>query len=544
MISTALQSLMPPRFFASDLTRPAPWFLDWLRGDNDTDSGAVVNAKTVLTYAPVWMGVNKICSNVAQLPFCVYERTDDRESEKRLDHPGSYALDYPNDWMDASVFREVLTGHAILQGNGRAYIERDGRNNPLDLIPLLPDRTVTVLVNDKKWHIVTNPATGEVNKLPDSDVLHICGFGFDGIQGYSLIEMAKNSFGLGLASEKHANRHFKNNAVPSLVLEAPAGVLVKEDEAKEFMRKWNEYHQGLSDSNKTALLRGGIKATPLGMTGQDAQWIEQRRFQRQEAALWLALEQILGDDSSVSYNSLEQKNMAYLTNCLLRWLVKWEQQCNRKLLTKQQQVTRSHYFKFTVQALMRATMKERYDCYQIGRQGEWLSANDVRFFEDLPPIEGGDEYKNPAINPNPPPGKDAKTPPEPPAKEPPDLETPDETGANDRVTQLIQSRIREVVKVESQRAIDAAAKPEAFIAWLERFYSDSGFLPRINAAVTDCGGDLTHTLAHVNESKRLLLDLSGRCGADGFAAAVQLETAKWGERADLLATILSERNAE
>lgn len=526
--------------FASTLSNPDSWLVRWLRGDDGdgSDSGVTVNAKTVLTYAPVWMGVNKIVGLVGQLPLCAYERTDERHNVKRPDHAGSYVLDYPNDLMDASVFRETITAHAILQGNGRAYIERDGRNNPLELIPLLPDRTKTILVNNKKWHVVTDPTTGEISKLPGADVLHICGFGFDGIQGYSLVEMAKNSIGLGLAAEKHTNRHFKNNAIPSLILEAPAGVLTKETEAKAFLKDWNDYHQGLTENSKAGLLRGGIKATQLGMSGRDSQWIEQRKFQRQEAALWLAIEQILGDDSSVSYNSLEQKNMAFLVNCLMRWNVKWEQQCNRKLLTVQQRESRSHYFKFTVAALMRATLKERYEVYASAVQNTILNPNECRALEDLPPYEGGDEYKNPAITPK---QEAPQTPPKQPTNVPPADPIPPELPAEDKAKPLIRSRIKEIVKVETQRAIDAAMKPNQFSAWLDRFYSDDGFVPRFDAVVRDCGGDSTHTLAHLAESKRVLLDLSGKCGADGFAAAVQLETGKWGERVELLTTILSER---
>lgn len=538
------------RMFGYDLVNPPRWFIDYVRGDDvyPADSGVTVNARTVLTYAPVWSGIQKICSIVSRHPPQVYERVTPRESQLRSEHPGSWAMRVPNDWMDSNVFLEILTAHAVLQGNGRAYIERDGRNNPLDLVPLLPDRTKTVVVNGKKWHTVTNPNTGETDKLPDADVLHICGFGYDGVQGYSLIEMAKNSFGLGLAAEKHANRHFNNNAVPSLVLEAPPGAFRNEQEAQEFLRKWNEYHQGLSQSNKTGLLREGIKASTLGMNGKDAEWIEQRKFQRQEAALWLCLEQILGDDSSVSYNSLEQKNLAFLVYCWERWLVKWEQQCNRKLLTGLQQRAGSHYFKFPVEKLLPVTMKERYECYQIGRAGEWLSANDVRFFENLPPIPDGDNYKNPAINPQ----KTGEQPPEKGSGKPtdangtaaPDGDSTAESGANAREKLLILSRIKELVKVETQRAIDAAAKPMQFAAWLDKFYSASGFVPRISAVILDCGGNEALAETYAGESAIILREIHGNHATNGFAAAVQKETDTWGERAARLASLLYERKTK
>jgi HK97 family phage portal protein len=442
--------------------------------------------------------------------------------------------------MDSMVWRETMQGHALMWGNGRSAIVRNGRNDPAEFILLLPDRTITLLVNGEKWHVVTHSETGEKTKIRDRDVLHIVGFSFDGIQGYSLIEKARNSLGLGLAAEKHTNRHFKSNAIPGLVLEAPPGLFKKEEDAKEFLRKWNEYHEGVDQSNKAALLREGMKVNTLGMNGRDAQWIEQRKFQRQEAALWLLLEQILGDDSSVSYNSLEMKNLAYLSVCLNRWLLKWEQQCNRKLLTKQQYESGKWYFKFVRNAILQMTTKERFEIYEKGRTIGMFSPNTCLALEDMPLRKDpeGDRFDNPNTTPG---GSGNDRPQSEPEPDDDDEDTEDESDINSRVTALIRSRVREIVHVEGQRAIDAASKPDKFLDWLSKFYSDDGFMPRLNAVVLECGGDVSHTLAYANESKQLLLDMSGKHGADAFATAVQFETSKWGERADRLAAILSQR---
>lgn len=521
--------------FATTLQSPARWFVEWIHGDaDDSDSGVAINGKTILMYAPVWSCVNKITGHVGLLPMHLHEQQDERTAVIANKHPAFRLMKTrPNAVMTAIVFRQTLQAHALLRGNGRAYIVRNMRNDPAELIPLLPDRTVTVLVNGEKWHVVTNPETGKKDKLPDRDVLHVPGLGYDGIQGYDLVEFAKNSLGLGMASEKQASRHYKNNAVPSLVLEAPPGVLRKEEEAKEFLRKWNEYHQGLSESNKVGLLREGIKAHTLTVTAKDSDTVAQRLFQRQEAALWFQIEQILGDDSSVSYNSLEEKNKAYLTNCLLPWLTKWEQECDEKLLTGLQKRQASHFFKFQTAALLRGTTKERYDVYQIGIGAGILSPNEVRQLEDLPPREGGDEYGNPYTTPGTPPGNEPATDGEP--------TEPDDDTAATASQRLIASRLREIVKVETHRLMDAAANQKNFCDWLGRFYSDDGFSPRFAAVVLECGGSVGAAIAYLNDSKSKMLDLAGRCSPEGFAAAVQWEVKDWGERADMLAMILSER---
>lgn len=524
--------------WASTLQAPARWLVEWLRSDEETnDSGVAVNGKTILQYAPLWHLVSKIAGAIGQMPCncMMYEDEAGKIKKPALRHPSQKLVKYrANSYISADVFRETLQAHALIWGNGRAAILRNDRNDPAELIILLPDRTKTVLVNGEKWHIVTVKETGEDIRIHDRDVLHIAGLGFDGIQGYSLIEMARNSIGLGLASEKHANRHFKNNAVPGIILEAPAGVFKKETEAKQFLQDFNKMHQGVDNSNRALLLREGIKANALSMNGRDAQWIEQRTFQRQEAALWMVCEQILGDDSSVSYNSLEQKNLSFLTHCLNRWLTRWELELREKLLTGLQKRTDSHYFKFNRNALLQMSASDRANFYDKMVAIRAMNPNEVREKEDLPPYEGGDEFENPYTSTKAQP--EPKSDPEPNPVEPP----PDDTTA--RIKQLITSRLSPLVNAERRVVEQAAVKERNFCKWLDDYYGGGGLLPQIQKAVLECGGDLSDAEAYIAESKSRLLTVAGNATTETLAACVSEELAGWGQRVVALADELSKTN--
>ena len=54
-----------------------------------------------------------------------------------------------------------------------------------------------------------------------------------------------------------------------------------------------------------------------------------------------------------------------------------------------------YYIRFNMEGLLRGDIKSRYEAYTKGRQWGWISANDVRRFENLAPIEGGDAYLQP-----------------------------------------------------------------------------------------------------------------------------------------------------
>ena len=48
-----------------------------------------------------------------------------------------------------------------------------------------------------------------------------------------------------------------------------------------------------------------------------------------------------------------------------------------------------------VEGLLRGSTEERYAAYAVARQWGWLSVNEVRALENLPPIPGGDAHLQP-----------------------------------------------------------------------------------------------------------------------------------------------------
>lgn len=235
------------------------------------------------------------------------------------------------------------------------------------------------------------------------------------------------------------------------MLEAPETSMLKQKDAEEFLKWFRENHDGEENAGKTGLLTRGIKANVLNMSASDSQFIENRKFQRQDAALWFLLESILGDDASVSYNSLEQKNLAYLQNCLGPWLKVWEEECETKLLTESE-MERGFYFKFNDGALLRTDKQTTATIAATLRAANMLSANEGREWFELPPYEGGDEYDNPnTSSPRQPEG----------AAAPQDAPDPNA---------VVQARFEKMLEVEAKQAI-TACKASNFISKIENLYA-------------------------------------------------------------------------
>lgn len=529
----------------SGLMNPFKWLLEIINGGKDGDSDSGVTAGNAITYAPVYYGVRKISSHIGMLPCNLLLETEEETSVQR-DHP-SYSLmrRRPNGYQTPSQWKQQLMTHAILWGNGRSFIYRVN-NRPKELLPLMPDRTITYLVDGEKFHVSKPVRDDRIDLLTDlrdnpndsivvsdEDVIHIPGFSFDGVEGKSLIQMASQSWGIGKSAESRSLKQLSKGYAGGLMLEAPAGVFRREEDAKEFLENFRKQHDGDSNAGKTGLLREGIKANVLQMSNSDAQFLEQRKFQRQEAALWLMLEQILGDDSSVSYNSLEQKNLAYLMNCLGPWLTTIEEELNAKLLNERERKT-GYYFKFNDGALLRSDKQAAMNFAVSGVSAMILTRNEAREMFDLNPVEGGDDFMNPSITPgtasqmNDQIQQDQET--DEPASENDDDE--DETsplyGNNDPANRvLIETIVKDLIKVEANRVKTASKKPD-FVAKIERFYGswESKFANKLE----EMGLDRGLATEHCTESKLALLAIAEKNHPKDVANRVERAVSSWPNR--------------
>ena len=376
---------------------PPDWFYTSLVGGKVSDSGETVNQKTALTLAWVWQAVSTISNDIGRLPCNLYETTPEDERIKAVRHPAyRLARKRPNPFMSSKTFRSVLTKNALLTGNGLAWIERDGRGAPLEMYPLQTDNVRIHIVENEPVYLVRFRDNDQAVPISYRDIFHTKNVTSNGYWGLDVVSYARNSIGLGLATEKHGNRFFKNNAKPSVVLESEQNI--NKETADQLLASWNAAHAGAGNAYKTAILSGGMSAKVMSIANDNAQWLQSRQFQRQEIASWFLLPaNKLNDTASVSYSSVEAYNKSYLDQTLMNWLITWEEEYNDKLLTPRQRENENYYFEFNTAGLLRADLLQRYQAYQVGISSEFLSPNEVRRFENLPRRvdDGGDNYQNP-----------------------------------------------------------------------------------------------------------------------------------------------------
>jgi len=202
--------------------------------------------------------------------------------------------------------------------------------------------------------------------------------------------MAKNAVGMAIACEEYGAKFFPNGASPGGVLEHP-GIVKDPERVRE---SWNSVYQGSGNSHKIAVLEEGMKYTPIGISPEQAQFLETRKFQINEIArIFRVPPHMVGDLEKSSFSNIEQQSLEFVKYTLDPWVIRWEQSINRQLLLSQEKGV--YFSKFNVDGLLRGDYQSRMSGYATGVQNGFMSPNDVRELEnmDLIPEElGGNRY--------------------------------------------------------------------------------------------------------------------------------------------------------
>ncbi len=390
--------------FTSGTKNPANWLTQYF-GGTKSSAGINVTLQSALGVPEVWNAVSKISGHLSTLPLELVEGND--QGDKRVIHSdrGVKVWQQPNDIQTNQVVVEKVMIDALLLGNGRLFIERNSMGQPTGLIPLQAENTQTVMVEGERWHCVSiNSGTeqgqlsntneqGTLYKIPDNDVFYIMGLTTNGYWGENLLSIFKDSIGLAIAGGESAGTIFQNSGRPGLLLEAPTGAFGTNDDAQAFLEAFNAAHTGLDNQGKTGLLRNGMKALPMSYPTMDQSHIGMRQFQRESAALMFLLESVIGDSGGSVYKSITERQSVYLTNCLNRWITKFEQEADKKLMSARNQKSGNYKYKMDIAPLF-ANDRDGLALYTSSlRQQGVISGNEVRELHGFGPVpELADDY--------------------------------------------------------------------------------------------------------------------------------------------------------
>lgn len=369
---------------------------------NTSIHGEPVTRETAMKVAAVYACVRLICGTIGTLPAHIYTR-DGGHSTVATNHPYYKTLhDEPNPVVTSVVFWEAIVNHMLIEGNSYALIGRNRNGDMLSLTLLSPHRVDPIEKNGRLlYQIVFDDGT--FAHYDQDDMMHIPNIGWDGRKGLSTLRSAMlNSVGSALAADNYSGAFFKNDATPRGYIRFPEDVKVSNDQAKIVRDYWFEHHQNSEKRHLPAFIPQGGEFKEVTMSAEDTQLLETRLFQVADIARVFGVPpHMIGHlEKTSSWGSgIEQMSMAFAMYTLRPILARIEKEVNRKILRDQK-----YFFKFNLDGLQRGDIKTRYEAYQKALGGNqmpgFMTKNEVRALEDLPPVEGGDETYNPIVKPD------------------------------------------------------------------------------------------------------------------------------------------------
>ncbi|EML1215481.1 phage portal protein [Enterobacter hormaechei] len=359
----------------------------WEEWFGTSSSGKVVTADKAIQLSAVWACVRLLSESISTLPLKIYVRQPDGSRKAATDHPAySILCRRPNSEMTPSRFMLMVVASICLRGN--AFIEKKFIANRLvSLVPLLPQNMVVkrLVTGALEYKYTEN---GNERVIPVKNIMHIRGFGLDGVCGMMPMNTGRDVIGSAMAVEESAAKIFEQGLQSSGFLSAENAL---SDEQRERLRSYMAAFTGSKNAGKIMVLEGGLKYQGVTMNPEDAQMLESRSFSIEEICRWFRVPPFMvGHTTKQSSwaSSLEGMNLQFLTHTLRPLLVNIEQEIGRCLLDSDDEV----FAEFSVEGLLRADSAGRAAYYTSALQNGWMSRNDVRRLENMPPIEGGDIY--------------------------------------------------------------------------------------------------------------------------------------------------------
>ena len=359
----------------------------WEEWFGTSSSGKVVTADKAIQLSAVWACVRLLSESISTLPLKIYVRQPDGSRKAATDHPAySILCRRPNSEMTPSRFMLMVVASICLRGN--AFIEKKFIANRLvSLVPLLPQNMVVkrLVTGALEYKYTEN---GNERVIPVKNIMHIRGFGLDGVCGMMPMKTGRDVIGSAMAVEESAAKIFEQGLQSSGFLSAENALT---DDQRERLRGYMASFTGSKNAGKIMVLEGGLKYQGVTMNPEDAQMLESRAFSIEEICRWFRVPPFMvGHTTKQSSwaSSLEGMNLQFLTHTLRPLLVNIEQEIGRCLLDSDDDV----FAEFSVEGLLRADSAGRAAYYTSALQNGWMSRNDVRRLENMPPIEGGDIY--------------------------------------------------------------------------------------------------------------------------------------------------------
>ena len=338
-----------------------------------------------LTLTAVWCAIRLLAESVSSLPISVYTKQENGDKTEDTKNPIYKLVKFkPNYYQNKITFFEFIMLSICTTGNSYVQIVRNNSGTPTQLICLDPDKATVVIDNNELFYQIDGAGV-----LDSSDILHFKTITDDGITGISPIDQCAKALKWSENLEEFGSTFFSNGAKPSSILQTDRAL--SDTALTRLKSSFANTYGKLKNSNSTIVLEEGLTFKPISISPEQAQFLASREFSISEVArIFRVQPHLLMDLTKSSFNNIEMQSQEFLTYTLMPYITRIEEEMNLKLFRTNE--LGKTFIEFNVNGLLRGDVKTRNEAYKSGITNGYMSINEVRRYENLNSIEGGDKH--------------------------------------------------------------------------------------------------------------------------------------------------------
>ena len=329
-------------------------------------SGSAITRENALTIPAVSANVDFISGTIASMPIKLYKRKNGHIEEVEKDQRVKMLNIDTGDTLDAYQMKKALIEDYLLGSGGYCYIERE-RNNVMAL-KYIPDSFISVLRDPNPLHKNYSIFCYD-NEFEPYQFIKLLRNTKDGARGIGLTQEVGKALETAYHTLKYQLGLVKSGGNKKGFLKSQRKL--GQEEIDILKQAWRNLYA--NDESNVVVLNNGLEFQEASNTSVEMQLNENKKTLRDEI-----------DAIFHIYDDFEKT----FKTALYPIIKAFETAINRDLLLEKEKD--KYFFEFDVKEILRVSVKERYEAYEIAKRSGWITINEIRNRENMNDIDGLD----------------------------------------------------------------------------------------------------------------------------------------------------------
>ncbi len=304
------------------------------------------------------------------------------------EHPLQRLLDSPNPfWSRSDLWRATET-YLSLWGAAFWGLERDEHGSIAEIWPLRPDK-MRVIPDAERYirgFVYMGAGSELVPYLPD-DVVWMRYFNpLDEYAGLSPIAPLRQSADMGMDALRANRKLLQNDSTPGLIIEMEG--VPTDEEVSEFYARWESRFQGVEKSRRPALLGPGMRASNLGFSPRDMEYIESLRWSLEDVSRVFGVPKVMiGDLENTTFSNFSTARRLFWEDTVTAQLAFYTEALQHQLLPHFGDDSLTVEFDLSGVEALKESEENKAKRRNIYVKAGIMTVDEVRREMNLPPIE-------------------------------------------------------------------------------------------------------------------------------------------------------------